>query len=153
MMTKEELINTARLVALNMAMDPALVCSVCATESSWNPNATRYEPGFFRRYISSMKGLTEDEMGKRATSFGLLQIMGQVARELGFDGKDLIELLDPMTGLTYGCRKLKRCLEAENGNVPAALLKYNGGGNAHYPDAVLSHYKDYAYLNATSRQG
>ncbi len=150
-MTKDELQKVVVAAAVNVDIDPALACAVVSHESSWNPWAVRYEPGFYRRYIQSMQGLSETEKTMRATSFGLFQIMGQVAREQGFDGKYLTELCDPINAV-QGCRKLKRCLELENQSVSAALLRYNGGGDANYPTVVLEFYKDYAYLNSATRR-
>ncbi len=136
-MTQEQLYAVARSAALNASLDPKLVQAVCEHESSWNPWAVRYEPGFYQTYISAMKGLTATEMTMRATSFGLMQIMGQVAREKGFGDKFLSALLDPLNSVTYGCRKLKECIDRENGDLRSALLRYNGGGDPHYPDAVI----------------
>lgn len=153
-MTKDELQKLAVMVALNMGLDPALVCAMCATESSWNPDATRYEPAFYNRYISAMKGLSEEEMENRATSFGLLQIMGQVAREQGYDDPLENLLKNPVDGLTQGCKKLRKCISMEShehstyaNDRAAALLRYNGGGDAGYPGRVMEHYADYAHLN------
>lgn len=152
-MSKDELINLAVRVALDFELDPALVCAVCAHESDgWQPYAVRYEPAFYTRYIESMTGLTLTEKVLRAHSFGLMQVMGQVAREQGFDGRYLTELLDPLNAVTQGCKRLKKAMERRSGNVPAALLDYNGGGNANYPDLVIGHYKDYAYLNSATRR-
>lgn len=159
-MTKEGLILVATAAALNAGLDPALVCSVCAHESSWNPDALRYEPAFFKRYVESMAGLSDDEKAFRATSIGLMQVMGQVAREQGYDAPSLGSLTNPLDGLTQGCRKLKKCINLEThehgtymGDMAAALLRYNGGGNANYPSLVLEHYKDYAYLNSIPSSG
>lgn len=157
-MKKEDLQKIAVMVALNMGLDPALVCAVCAHESGWNPEAMRYEPAFYHRYIESMEGLSDEEMTLRATSIGLMQVMGQTAREQHFADASLTALWDPLKGITEGCRKLKKCLSLEAhehgtymSDVAAALLRYNGGGNAHYPTLVLEHYKDYAYLNSATR--
>ncbi len=136
-MTQEQLYAVARSAALNAGLDPQLVQAVIEHESSWNPWAVRYEPGFYQTYISAMKGLTPTEMTLRATSFGLMQILGQVAREKGFDGKFLTALLDPLNSVTYGCRKLKECTDREVGNIRNALLRYNGGGDPDYPDSVI----------------
>lgn len=144
-MTQTELQAIAVGAALNAGLDPALVCAVCARESSWNPDATRYEAGFFSRYIESMKGLSEEEKTNRATSYGLMQIMGQTAREQGFDGP-LESLKEPLNAVTQGCRKLKHCLALSGGNVEGALLHYNGGGEPKYPQLVMIHYSDYAHL-------
>jgi soluble lytic murein transglycosylase-like protein len=64
--------------------------------------------------------------------------MGQVAREKGFDGKFLTALCDPQTGVMYGCRKLRDCMTLEHNDVRNSLLKYNGGSDQTYPDAVLA---------------
>lgn len=90
-----------------------------------------------------MKGLSATEMQLRATSFGLTQIMGQTARELGFDGTYLSELFEPDVNTRVGFRKLKLSLLRKNGDVHAALLEYNGGSNLQYPDLVLAHYETY----------
>lgn len=150
-MTKDELQTIVVAAALNVGIDPALACAVVSHESTWDPWAVRYEPGFYRRYIESMKGLSETEKTLRATSFGLFQVMGQVAREQSFDGKYLTELCDPINAV-QGCRKLKRCLENNGNDVTAALLAYNGGGNEKYPELVMGHYKDYAHLNSATRR-
>jgi soluble lytic murein transglycosylase-like protein len=150
-MNREDLIKVVLAAALNADIDPALACAVVSHESSWDTWAVRYEPAFFERYVLSMKGLNPTEMQLRAMSFGLFQIMGQTAREQGFDGRYLTELCDPVN-VNQGCRKLKRCLESEAGDVRNALLKFNGGGDAHYPEAVLGHYQDFAYMNSATRK-
>jgi len=124
-------------IADAFSIDPALVCAVCHHESNWDPWAVRYEPAFYSRYISSMKLLTESEKQMRACSFGLMQVLGQVARELGFSGMYLTELCDPPKGIYTGCQKLARCLKDKNGNCTDALLAYNGGTNLAYPGLVL----------------
>jgi soluble lytic murein transglycosylase-like protein len=143
-MTKHELQAVAVSIALDFGLDPALVCAVCHHESgNWNPWAIRYEPGFYHRYIDSMKGLSDTEKQARACSWGLMQVMGQVAREQGFDGPYLSELCDPRQNIRHGCKKLAKCLDRANGDVRTALLGYNGGGNPGYPDKVLRHLKEY----------
>ncbi len=87
---------------------PDLVEAHVMTESSGKPNATRYEPAFFKTYIKKLGIDNEVERTGRATSWGLLQIMGQVARELGYQGS-WEGLMDPMVNLEYGCKKLSKC--------------------------------------------
>jgi soluble lytic murein transglycosylase-like protein len=141
--TKPELVALAKQIAAKHGVDPALFCALCHHESGdWKPWAIRYEPAFYDRYISHMKGINDTEKTARAFSYGLTQIMGQVARELGFDGKYLTELCDPATNLDYGCRKLKKCFARAN-DRHSALLLYNGGGNPAYPAKVLQHLKEY----------
>lgn len=131
----------AVMQAHKAGIDPALVKAVCSHESSWYPWAVRYEPAFFDRYIAGMKGLTATEMHNRSTSFGLMQIMGQTAREQGCRVQSLAELCDPMSGIEQGCIKLARCLKDHPGDVNAALLEYNGGSDLSYPNAVMAFYK------------
>lgn len=141
-MTKENLQQLAMNVASMYGMDPALVCAMCEHESSWNPEAERYEPAFFDRYISTMKGLDPEEMRLRATSIGLMQVMGQTAREQGFDAP-LTDLRQAQNSLAHGCKKLAKCLQKHSGVVESALLAYNGGSDKRYPVMVLKLYDKY----------
>ena len=84
---------------------PALVCAIIEQESAWNTYAIRYEPGFRTRYVAPL-GLPPTEEIARSISWGLMQVMGQVAREHGFDGKFLSALCDPALGLDIGCAAL-----------------------------------------------
>ena len=149
-MTRDEMIGCAKDIAKVHGLDPALVCAVCHHESAnWQPWAGRYEPAFYDKYIAPLAvagGPTCSEATERrwrATSFGLMQIMGQVARERGFKGEWLSELCDAAVGIEYGCRELARRLKNTGGDVRKGLLGYNGGGNPKYPDLVLDHYSEY----------
>lgn len=140
--SQDALISLARQTAQQLNLPPALVCALIEQESSWNPWAIRYEPAFFDRYIAPQH-LNPTEAHARAFSYGLMQVMGQVARELGFTGAYLAALCDPQTAIEYGCRKLKNCLSKANGVVEDALLRYNGGGNKDYPREVLARVGKY----------
>ena len=151
MMTKPELIALARKIAGLHGIDPATFCALVETESGWYPWAARYEPAFKTRYIDPIESIERfgptsyrTEREHRSTSWGLCQVMGQVARELGCKAGSLIELCDPEIGLTYGAKRLKRALDRKNGDVHAALLNYNGGAEKEYPDHVLDKVKNYS---------
>ena len=132
------LIRIAKSTAIAHGLAPELVCAVCEHESSWDPWAVRFEPAFEERYIKPMIAkLPATEAMLRAVSFGLMQLMGETARELGFAGKFVTELCDPLAGLEFGCRKLANCMKLANSDIRAALLKYNGGGDPNYPDLVM----------------
>lgn len=132
--------------ASRCGLDLALVCSVCEHESSWNTWSCRYEPAFYSKYIQPMIDTgfvrTITEAQSRSTSYGLMQVMGQVAREHGFAGKYLTELCDPDVGVDYGCRKLQKCSQ-NNTDIRKMLLAYNGGGDPNYPDLVLQFMSKY----------
>lgn len=83
------------------------------------------------------------ESRARAFSWGLMQVMGQVAREHGFVGISLASLCDPAVGLEIGCRVFAAKLAAAEGNVPRALLLWNGAGNPDYPATVLARAPHY----------
>ena len=100
-----DLLAIARAAAAYHELDPALVCAVIEQESAWNTYALRYEPGFRTRYVAPL-GLPPTEEVARSISWGLMQVMGQVAREHGFDAKFLSALCDPALGLDIGCAVL-----------------------------------------------
>jgi len=135
-----------------------LVAAIVQVESGGDPWATRYEPGFYERYVvcsvpAAVRPCSRETEGRlRATSFGLMQVMGQVARERGFKGVYLTRLCDPAEGLEYGCRHLAWTAVrlAGKGVTDYASLcaAYNGGvgavlndgrvRNPEYPAKVLT---------------
>jgi len=90
--------------------DPALVAALITVESSWNPYAVRYEPGYQWLYQpekhAKRHGVTYDtEVALQRVSWGLLQVLGATARELGFN-LPLPALCEPQLGIEYGIRYL-----------------------------------------------
>lgn len=111
----------------------ALVKAIVQVESSGDPFAARYESGFYRRYVRAkdfavFRGCSRETEGRlRATSFGLMQVMGQTAREMGFKGTFLTELCSPDVGLNIGCQYLRKQIDRYDGNLEAAVAAYNAG--------------------------
>jgi len=137
-----DLVALARAVATQHALPPPLVCAVVEQESSWDAHAIRYEPAFRTRYVAPL-GLPPTEEIARSISWGLMQVMGQVAREHGFDGKFLSCLCDPPTGLNAGCAVLAAKLSAAAGDIQRALALWNGGSNLRYAAEVLARLSKY----------
>lgn len=141
--------NLAREIARKHSLDPALVCAVVEQESRWNPWAIRYEPAFYHRYVlgslsdEQVIRLGPTETRARAFSWGLMQVMGQTAREHGFRGPYLSELCQPETGLEIGCSVLQSKMARASSDVRRALLFWNGGGDPAYPKKVLTHMAKY----------
>ena len=145
---KPEITAAIQEAALSAGLPISIVRGVVCTESSGNPDATKWEPGFYKHYI---KGKFPDddyhsEHG-RAVSWGLMQIMGQVARERGFKG-DFRELLQPEVGLYWGCRQLSVLKERyfKKHGWAGVIAAYNQGNarkignrfaNQPYVDRVL----------------
>lgn len=156
-MTQDEMIALAKQAAARHGLAPEIVCAVCEQESSWNPWAIRYEPAFRQRYVAPL-GLPPTEEIARSTSWGLMQVMGETAREAGFSEKFLSALADPATGLEFGCivlaGKFRRvALPVTEGAASGALAPdelvrsglelWNGGANPDYAAQTLARADKY----------
>lgn len=143
---KNEIIALARQKAEKYGIDGDLVCAIIEQESNWNPWAIRFEPAFYSRYVQPLRDqlhIGDSEANARATSWGLMQLMGEVAREYAFSGIFLSELCDPENGLEMGCKYFSAIMGKVANDVNAALLRWNGGGDAHYPDSVRARIPTY----------
>lgn len=138
-----ELISRALATANRHKLDPRLVCAVIEQESAWDAFAIRFEPAFLARYVSLL-GLNPTEEIARSTSWGLMQVMGQVARENGFADRSLAELCLPEHGLEIGCTVLARKIAVADGDSARALMLWNGGGNQGYAADVLRKMENYS---------
>ena len=86
-----------------------------------------------REAAAAVVGVTE--FNQQSASWGLMQVMGAVARELGMEGY-LTRLCDPNVGVKYGCKHLINFYNRAGGDLRAALWRYNGGSD--YPNKVLA---------------
>jgi soluble lytic murein transglycosylase-like protein len=138
-----DLIALAHAAAAAHELDAALVCAVIEQESAWDTDAIRYEPAFRTRYVAPL-GLPPTEEVARSISWGLMQVMGQVAREHCFSEKFLSALCDPAIGIDIGCAVLAAKIASANDNTSRALDLWNGGANPDYAAQVLArcpHYR------------
>lgn len=146
-MTRDELIALAQKTAAAHGLSPKIFCGLVDRESAWNPWAIRYEPGFYEEYVQKMidSGAihSETEAHGRSISWGLGQVMGETAREMGFTG-DFAQLCEPETGLEYAARVFRHYIDRAGANLAAALQHYNGGGNPNYAAEVLQLAQKYA---------
>uniref|UniRef100_A0A6H1ZYQ5 Putative transglycosylase n=1 Tax=viral metagenome TaxID=1070528 RepID=A0A6H1ZYQ5_9ZZZZ len=145
-MANDPRLNTAKTAVLNYWVDiqvaargyslPAnIVAGVVAQESAGNRKALRAEPNYLWLWgddpgekLGRPPGESEaTEWYCQRLSWGLMQIMGAVARELGFRG-DFGDLFEPEINLGLGCKYLAWCFKREKGDVFNALQRYNGGG-------------------------
>lgn len=150
-MLSKTLRKTIEIRALEYGIDPDLVEAFVMTESSGNPKATRYEANFYKKYIQPMLYANaiepKDAIG-RATSWGLMQIMGQVAREKGFKGA-FEELFEPSENLKWCLKHLKGFMDTYK-NLDDAIASYNAGRprktesgeykNQDYVDKIKKYY-------------
>jgi len=140
------LVSLAHKTAASNSLDPSLVCAIIEQESAWNPWAVRYEPAFFAKYVAPLytnNKVSASEAYARGFSWGLMQVMGQVAREIGYAEPFLSALCDPADALEIGCRILRKKFDAAAGDTTRALLLWNGGADAAYPVQVLARRTHY----------
>lgn len=139
-------------VAEKHGISLSLVAAIVMKESSGNPFAARFEPHY--RWVWEVETCAkrlpcshETEMIGQKTSYGLMQMMGSVAREWGFTGW-FAELYGIEKNLQYGCKHLKQFL-GQYPRVEDAVSAYNQGSprrgtdgkycNQSYVDAVMAY--------------
>ena len=100
----------------------------------WIPCARRAtaESAFCRSHRDALNGVIlglwvhgyPRRRAARGFSWGLMHVMGQVAREAGFDTLFLSALCDPEQGLAVGCKVLRKKFDAmARHHVRAARLE------------------------------
>lgn len=146
-MDHSTLLTLIKSAAARRSLPWELVYAICQVESRLNPTATRHEP-HYRWLVGDNESMSPTERHDQMTSWGLMQVMGAVARELGHTGP-LSDLLDPPTGLFYGCLHLRR-FRAKYDIWPDVIASYNAGSprrvagqigpyvNQSYVDKVLA---------------
>ncbi len=132
-------------------VDFNLLLGTIMVESSGNTYATRFEKhwAYFKDVDiwAFKRRITENtERTMQMMSWGLCQVMGAVARELGFD-RDLPELTDPKIGAFYGAKKLAQ-LSKKHTKLHDVIASYNAGipkilpdgryANQNYVDKVVA---------------
>lgn len=129
-MTKKDLEKIAEKWANHFELDPDLVKALIEVESAWDTWAVRFEPGW-RWYLNPKKWSRLVQVSERteeicqAMSWGLCQVMGTVARELGHK-EDIPKLCEPEVGIYYGCKKLKKEIDRWD-SIRNGLAAYNAG--------------------------
>lgn len=126
-----------------------ILFAVAMTESGGDPLAVRYERHY--RWLTTLDGkpledgkLSDTETAGQKTSWGLLQVMGAVARERGFRGKFFTELCaSPEVGLRYGALHLAAYLK-RYGNEADAVAAYNAGSPVKEDDGS---YRNQGYVD------
>ncbi len=133
-------------VATSYRLDPWLVRAQIGIESGGDPWAWRYEehyhylwdvskhgpfrstaPGTPPEDFPCLAGAPYQEWIGQKCSWGLMQIMGAVAREAGFDGPYLPAICDPPVNLHLGCGLLSQLIQFYGGDVAQSLGAYNAG--------------------------
>lgn len=127
------------MAAAKHGVDPMLAAAIVQTESSGNRFAIKYEKDWHylvtpEKYAKELGVNIETETQLQMFSFGLTQIMGSIARELGYDGP-MGGLFDTQTNLDLGCKKMSQCLKRYP-KIEEAIASYNAG-SARYIDGKI----------------
>lgn len=114
----------------NFQLDNRLILAIMDVESGCEPLRCHFEPGwndFYHVDVWAKKcGITvATEKNQQMTSWGAMQVMGAVARELGFMGH-LPQLTDTKIGIYYGCLKLFS-LSKKYHSMKDVIAAYNRG--------------------------
>ncbi len=141
------------IIAARHGLPPSIVVAICKTESGLNPWAMRCEPAYrwlwdvnrsepftltqFERadarlppkrfpQISGISQLTE--WTGQQSSWGLMQVMGALARQLGFRGHFPM-ICDPAIGVDLGCQHLVALRDRflKQFGWPGVIAAYNAG--------------------------
>jgi hypothetical protein len=157
-------------VARTRKLPPALLAAFIQEESQWNQWAVRTEPHYLRKkkiiaeakqWSRNFKGLPswQTELWARSTSFGVMQVMGQVAREQGFRRRYLTELITPFHSLDEGAKHLLTKIRRYRDTL-SAISAYNQGDarkqggmfkNARYVYRVSVAWQEYEKIFATKK--
>jgi hypothetical protein len=139
--TTPDLIFLVKQVAAPFQLPWALVTAICLVESSGDEWAMRYEPRY-KWLVGTEDTLTATERTGQMISWGLMQVMGGVARQYGYQGP-LPKLCDPVTGLNYGMTHLQH-FRTMYASWPDAIASYNAGSPRRSADGT---YLNQSYLD------
>ncbi len=133
----------------------ALIAGVIQEESRFDAWAERVEVAYLRnnqikrqaRHWTSIHANGpnyQTELEDRARSMGLMQVMGEVAREQQFGDRYLSTLFAPERSIDEGTKLLRRLLDRYPNDTLAAISAYNQGSarRSH------AHHRAGAFLNA-----
>jgi len=154
-MKLEEIDTLVGEVATRYGVDKHLILAVIEVESANSPWATRFEPNWSyllnpdRHCAFTTPPITsETERVMQMMSWGLMQVMGSVARQYGFK-ENLSRLTDPRVNIELGVRHFARFNARDMSDQIAA---YNAGQPKKLPNGtyVNQRYVD-KVVNAWTR--
>lgn len=129
-MSTDDLKAMIKSISESVKIDSNLCSAIAGHETNYDSSKTRFEPrwSYYNTpyYYSNKLGITvETEKVLQAISWGPMQIMGSVCRELGYLDQ-LTLLVRPELSILYSCRKL-RSLSAMYSNEKDVIAAYNAG--------------------------
>lgn len=144
------------IAAKHFILPANIVYGIVCAESDGIPTARRFEPAFLRRYISKdIKKADPEEANGRATSWGLMQVMGENLRAMGYELPFEGLLHDRENALHYGCKFLRSACWRYyyKYGIEGVIAAYNAGSprkkangtfvNQAYVDKVIRRSKEF----------
>lgn len=138
--------------AQEFRLDANLIRAIVKIESSFNTWANRFEPGCtyavnISDYAHKLLISYETEENNQHSSWGLMQILGCVSRELNFTDH-LTMLCSPEIGLFYGCKQLRRLSDRKDCPQEIDVISsYNQGSPLKTPGGL---YRNSGYTDKVS---
>lgn len=143
-------------------LDPKLVACIIYQESGGDPDAFRFEDEWYERHMRPRKRkdlvgfvpfgiptLTSEKRA-RSASWGLMQVMGNTARLIGFKGRWLPALMRPEINLDVGCKYLNYLFSragalaaGPKGSIEQLTwVLHHWNGSSDYPPLIHQHMRD-----------
>lgn len=149
------------------SLDPRLVACIIYQESGGDEEAFRFEDEFFDRhyldylstpprkqrkelagYVPVFPPSLRSELRARAASWGVMQILGETARVVGFDARYLPSCRKTEINVELGCKFLRRLFDkaatlhpdwTEQRTLTLVLTWWNG--SEEYPPLIFEHMR------------
>jgi soluble lytic murein transglycosylase-like protein len=146
--TQGQITELIRRECEDVGVDTALALAIAKCESAFNPAAIRFEAHW--RYFNAphkwaaklyITEATEKQL--QMFSFGVFQLMGGTARDIGYDGP-LVALLEPTPGVVWGVKNIKRLAEKYE-SEEHLIAAYNAGTPRR--DARTGEFMNQIYVN------
>lgn len=150
MIPSEELNAFIDQLASSYGVDADLVHAIIQIESGWNEWAVRFEPNYKWldapvEWALKLGTTPETETILQKTSWGLMQVMGGVARQHGYK-RPLTMLLLPKDGLEVGIQHLQSKVRVYGAVEKNVIASYNSGS----PIINNGVYKNQKYIDLVS---
>lgn len=150
--------EAAKAISEELGIDAKLVMAICLVESNLVTWSCRYEPGWkyflnIEEWAQKLGQTINTERMQQATSWGPMQVMGSVARELGFKGH-MPQLVVPEIGIRYGCLKLLSLMKRYSDEKDVIAAYNAGSARKDYNDRYVNYaYVDKVMANLTKLRG
>ena len=151
-MTKEETVIELIKASQKYGLNADLVCSIASIESNCNHLAIRYEPKF--RWVLNVPKMAsrnnisiDTEQTMQQMSFGPLQIMGGVLREMFYQDELTKMIYDPALVIDFSCKRLKMLFDKYGNIIDDVLACWNGGNRKKYLINGLLQYSNQSYVD------